>query len=85
MEKGKFKKILPKHFKTCRKLIEAKGRCKEAGVKCSDCPFSGGNNIVTGWGCWVVGYCNILLQEQGEDERLINNCKEFIKEFEVIR
>lgn len=83
MERGKFKKILPKHFKTCRKLIEARGSCKNAKVDCKDCPFSSRNNAVTGWGCWVVGHCDILAQEKGSDEKLVQSCEEFIKEFEV--
>lgn len=83
MERGKFRRILPKHFKTCRKLIEAQGNCKAAGVKCPDCPFNSKNNAVTGWACWVVGHCNILAQEKGPDEKLIQSCKEFIDKFEV--
>lgn len=82
MERGKFKKILPKHFDTCKKLIEAEGKCIETNVKCMDCPFSSGNNAVTGWNCWSVGYSDIFsTQEQRMDETLIRNCKAFIKEF----
>lgn len=47
MERGKFKKILPKHFDTCRQLIEAEGKCLKADIKCEDCPFSGMNNGIT--------------------------------------
>lgn len=83
MKRGKFKKILPKHFDTCRQLIEAKGKCIEANIKCVDCPFCSLNNAVTGWNCWSVGYSNIFsVQEQGEDKVLIQNCKDFIREFE---
>lgn len=82
MERRKFKKILPKHFDTCKQLIEAEGKCLNADIKCEDCPFSGMNNAVTEWGCWAVGYSDIFsAQEQRADEILIQNCKAFIKEF----
>lgn len=65
MERRKFKKILPKHFDTCKQLIEAEGKCLNADIKCEDCPFSGMNNAVTEWGCWAVGYSDIFsAQEQ---------------------
>lgn len=82
MERGKFKKILPKYFDTCRQLIEAEGKCIETNIKCVDCPFSSVNNAVTEWGCWAVGYSDIFsAQEQRADEILVRNCKKFINEF----
>lgn len=81
MRREDFKKILPVHLKTCRKLLAVQGKCWKADVECRECPFSQVNNARNKDGCWGRYSTVLAKQYDSEDKSLIASCEEFLELF----